>query len=61
MDKWKHRRRFAYAGVVSGLLFPFLVMFDKDVIGIAAPFYTFVTLTITVFIGGAVVDDKWQK
>lgn len=63
MDRWKNRRRMAWLSMAGGVGFPLLIMAsDSPTLGaIAAPFYLFVGMVVTAYIGGAVVDDKWQK
>ena len=63
VDRWKNRRMMAWASMIAGLLFPVLVLFTQSVsLGdIAIPFYSFVTMIVVTYIGGAVIDDKWQK
>ena len=59
-DRWKNRRRMAWLALVGGLTFPLLVLFaDSDQIaGMAIPAYSFFTLVVSMYIGGAVVDDN---
>ena len=60
-DKWKNRRRMTWLAVLSGLLFPLLILYsDSDQLGqIAIPFYMFVSSIAGAYIGFATVDDKW--
>ena len=53
----------AWASLIAGLLFPLLVLFtgSAELSEIAVPFYAFVGMVVTVYIGGAVVDDHWQN
>ena len=62
-DRWKNRRRMTWASLIAGLAFPLLILVtESDQLGaIAGPFYVFVGMVVSVYIGGAVVDDKWQK
>jgi len=63
IDRWKNRRRMAWAALVAGLLFPLLLLWsDSDQLGsVAGAFYVFVTGVVASYIGWASVDDKWQK
>lgn len=63
IDRWKNRRKMAWASLIAGLLFPLLVLFtgSTELSEIAVPFYAFVGMVVTVYIGGAVVDDHWQN
>lgn len=58
-DRWKHRRRMAYAALMGGLAFPLLLMWAKsDQLGaVAAPFYVFVMAVVGAYIGCATADD----
>lgn len=59
-DRWKNRRRMAWAAVVSGLFFfPGLLLFtDSDQLGaVAVPYYLFVTSVAASYIGWATFDD----
>jgi uncharacterized membrane protein YiaA len=62
-DRWKNRRRMAWAALIAGLLFPLLLLWsDSDQLGsVAGAFYVFVTGVVASYIGWASVDDKWQK
>lgn len=53
----------AWLSMLSGLLFPVLVLFtDSAQLGaIAGPFYVFIGMVVATYIGAAVVDDHWQK
>jgi uncharacterized membrane protein YiaA len=61
-DRWKNRRRMAWAALVAGLLFPLLLLWSQsDQLGaVAGAFYVFVTGVVASYIGWAAVDDKWQ-
>ena len=63
LDRWKHRRRMAYAGLVAALLFPLLVLGtgSENLVGVAGAFYTFVGAVVGAYVGFATMDDKWQK
>jgi hypothetical protein len=63
VDRWKNRRRMCWLAMLAGLVFPVLVLATKsNQLGvIATPFYLFVSLVVTAYIGGAVVDDNWSK
>jgi di/tricarboxylate transporter len=61
-DRWKNRRRMAWAALVAGLLFPALLLWSQsDQLGaVAGPFYIFVGAVVGAYIGFATVDDKWR-
>ena len=50
----------AYMACVSGLAFPLMILLTNSVEldKIAMPFYTFATMIVVAYIGGAVVDDN---
>jgi len=62
-DRWKNRRRMAWAALLAGLAFPLLLLWsDSDQLGsVAGAFYVFVTSVVASYIGWVVVDDKNQK
>lgn len=62
-DRWRNRRKMAWFSMLAGLLFPILILFtESNQLGaIATPFYVFVGMVVTAYIGGAVVDDHWQQ
>jgi hypothetical protein len=62
-DRWKNRRRMAWAALVGGLAYPLLLLYtESDQLGaVAGPYYVFVTGVLASYIGWASVDDKWQK
>ena len=62
-DRWKNRRRMAWAALVGGLLFPVLLLgTDSAQLGsVAGVFYLFVGAVVGAYIGFATVDDRWQK
>ena len=62
-DRWRNRRRMAWLSMLAGLLFPLLLLVTESAqLGlIATPFYVFVGMVVTAYIGGAVVDDHWQQ
>lgn len=62
-DRWRIRRRMAWYSLFAGLLYPaLLVIVDGTALStISIPFYGFVTTVVVAYIGGAVVDDKWQR
>ncbi len=62
-DRWKNRRRMAWASLVGGLAFPLLLLAtDSAQLGsVAGAFYLFVGAVVGAYIGFATVDDKWQK
>ena len=61
-ERWKHRRRMAYSATAGGLLVPVLaIIFSAEISGWAIPFYGFCGVVVGAYIGGSVVDDRWQK
>ncbi len=62
-DRWRNRRKMAWLSMLAGLLFPMLLLVTESTqLGlIAPPFYVFVGMVVTAYIGGAVVDDHWQR
>ena len=62
-DRWRKRRKMAWLSMLAGLLFPLLLLVTESAqLGlIATPFYVFVGMVVTAYIGGAVVDDHWQQ
>jgi hypothetical protein len=63
IDRWRNRRKMAWLSMLAGLLFPLLLLVTESAqLGlIATPFYVFVGMVVTAYIGGAVVDDHWQQ
>ena len=63
IDRWKHRRRMAYASIVGGMTYPLLVWASDSALlaDMAGPFYVFVGIAIGAYVGFATVDDKWQS
>jgi hypothetical protein len=62
-DRWKNRRRMAWATLVAALLFPLLVLWtESDQLGaVAGAFYVFVSAVVGSYMGFATLDDRWQK
>ena len=62
-DRWKHRRRMAYAALVSGLLYPLLLIRPEtaEIGAVAVPFYAFAGTVVGAYVGFATMDDKWQR
>ena len=62
-DRWRNRRKMAWLSMLAGLLFPLLLLVTESAqLGlIATPFYVFVGMVVTAYIGGAVIDDHWQQ
>lgn len=62
-DRWRNRRRMAWVSLWASLVYPLLALIvDGGVLAqIAMPFYTFTSAVVAVYIGGVVVDDKWQR
>lgn len=56
---WRNRRRMAWSAVLSGLLFPLLVLVadSKTLADIAGPFYIFAGMIVAAYIGAATYDD----
>ncbi len=63
VDRWKNRRRMAWASLVAGLVFPLLLLVtDSAQLGsVAGAFYLFVGSVVGAYIGFATVDDKWTN
>jgi hypothetical protein len=61
-DRWKNRRKMAWAALLSGLWYPILILAtDNPQLGaVAGPFYIFVGAVVGAYIGFATVDDKWK-
>ena len=60
-DRWKNRRQMAWFAFLFALALPLLEglgLVNSDLAGTAI---TFCGTVVSVYIGGAVVDDKWQK
>lgn len=62
-DRWRNRRRMAWACMWASLIYPLLALTaDGGTLAqIAVPFYAFTGAVVAVYIGGVVVDDKWQR
>jgi di/tricarboxylate transporter len=58
-DRWKNRRRMAWASLIAGLLFPLLLLWSQsDQLGaVAGAFYVFVSAVVGAYIGFASWDD----
>jgi len=59
-DRWKNRRRMAWASLIGGLAFPLLILgTDSNQLGeIAMAFYIFVGAVVGAYVGFATYDDK---
>jgi len=59
--RWVNRRRMAWIALLSGVLYPALVLLtdSTQLKDIATPFYMFVSAVVGAYIGFATVDDKW--
>jgi predicted lipid-binding transport protein (Tim44 family) len=59
-DRWKHRRRMAYASLIGGLLFPLLMLGAgaQHLSAVAGAFYFFVGTIVGGYIGFATWDEK---
>ena len=62
-NRWRHRRAMAWISLVTGLLFPVLLLMtdSEQVATIATPFYLFVTGVVGSYIGFATLDDRWNN
>lgn len=58
-DRWKNRRRMAWAALVAGLGFPLLLLYtESDQLGaVAGAFYTFVGAVVGAYTLAATYDD----
>lgn len=58
-DRWKHRRRMAYASLAGGLAFPLLILGtdSQNLVGMAGAFYAFVGAVVGAYVGFATWDD----
>jgi len=54
--RWRVRRRMAIAALVAGIVFPLGYLFADQLGGIAWPYLTFLSVPITVYIGGATLE-----
>lgn len=54
--RWKHRRRMAYLALIAGLLAPVIAVWAPNLGDMAWPFYTFLGLVVSVYIGGATME-----
>lgn len=63
VDRWKNRRKMAWAALVAGLMYPLLLLVtESQQLGeVAMPFYMFVSAVVGAYIGFATVDDKWKQ
>jgi di/tricarboxylate transporter len=59
-DRWKNRRRMAWAALLGGLAFPLLLLWsESDQLGsVAGAFYVFVGAVLASYFGWATVDDN---
>ena len=59
IDRWKNRRKMAWITLLSGVLFPLLILStESSVLGqIALPFYGFATGVVMTYIGAATYED----
>lgn len=58
-DRWKNRRRMAWAALLAGLAFPLLLLYTESpqLGAVAGAFYVFVTGVVASYIGWATWDD----
>ena len=63
VDRWRNRRKMAWASLLAGLGFPLLLLATESpqLGAVAGPFYIFVGAVVGAYIGFATVDDNWQK
>lgn len=57
---WNQRRRMAWTAMVSGVLYPLLVLFtDSEALGsIAGPFYVFIGMVVAAYVAAATWNDN---
>ncbi len=58
MNMWKHRRQMTYMSLFGGLIFPFIVIYNPELVGVAMPFYAFVSITVGAYMKYATKHDK---
>ena len=58
-ERWKNRRRMAWAALLAGLAFPLLLLLSQsDQLGaVAGAFYLFVSAVVGAYIGFSTQDD----
>ena len=59
-DRWKNRRKMAWLSLIAGILFPLLAIWVTDassIVGIAGPFYIFVSAVLASYVGFSTWDD----
>lgn len=58
-DRWKNRRKMAWLAMLAGLAFPLLLLYtESDQLGaVATPFYVFVGMVVSTYIGFATYED----
>lgn len=54
--RWRVRRRMAIASLAAGILFPCGYLFAQQLGDIAWPYLTFLSVPISVYIGGATLE-----
>ncbi len=66
-DRWKNRRRMAWASLIASLAFPLLLLWSaSDQLGaVAGPFYAFTGAVVAAYIGFSTAEhmnsDKLSK
>lgn len=62
VDRWRHRRAMAWMAFMAALAYPVLIVTGagETLVGIAGPFYVFVSAVVGAYIGFATIDDRWQ-
>lgn len=62
-DRWKNRRRMAWISLVSGILYPIIVLITESAMltALATSFYVFISAVVGAYVGFATVDNKWQN
>lgn len=58
-DRWRNRRRMAWAALVASLAFPLLLLWSaSDQLGaVAGPFYAFTGAVVAAYIGFSTAED----
>lgn len=62
-NRRRNRRGMAWAALVAGILFPFLVWVGdaERLTAIVTPFYAFVGTVVGAYVGFATLDDRWAS
>jgi hypothetical protein len=59
--KWQNMRRMAWLGVISALIFPFMIIYKPALLDIATTFYTFWAAVIGSYMGFSTWRDGWGQ